>query len=404
MPRPEILGLVLARGGSKSIPRKNIKPFAGHPLLAYSIAAGLQAETVTRVVLSTDDPRIAEVGARYGAEVPFQRPAELAEDHTPDMPVLRHALDWLAEHEGYAPEAVVQLRPTAPLRPPGCIDEAVTRLLDHPDADAARSVMVPRQPPYKMWRILADGTMEPLLPVEGVVDPGNMPRQHFPPAYWHSPHVDVYRASLVRRYETATRITFVPVILDPAYAVDIDYPHEWEQAEWLFQHGGLDVVRPEGANRALPAEVALVVLDFDGVLTDNRVWTDAAGNEQVAANRSDGWGLARLREAGVEVVVLSSEPHPVVAARCRKLGLTVEHGLADKGATLRRLLAERGIDRGRVVYVGNDVNDLPCFAEVGCAVAVADAHPTVRAAADLLLTRPGGHGAVRELCDMILAR
>ncbi|NPA30783.1 MAG: acylneuraminate cytidylyltransferase family protein, partial [Chloroflexi bacterium] len=91
---PEVLALIPARGGSKSIPRKNIKPFAGHPLLAYSIAAGLQARAVTRVIVSTDDPEIAAVAQEYGAEVPFLRPAHLAQDHTPDLPVFQHALEW----------------------------------------------------------------------------------------------------------------------------------------------------------------------------------------------------------------------------------------------------------------------------------------------------------------------
>ena len=112
----EVLALIPARGGSKSIPRKNIRSFAGYPLIAYSIAAGRMAETVTRVVVSTDDEEIATVARQYGAEVPFLRPAAFSQDEIPDLPVFRHALEWLAEQEGYRPEIVVQLRPTSPLR------------------------------------------------------------------------------------------------------------------------------------------------------------------------------------------------------------------------------------------------------------------------------------------------
>ncbi len=98
-----MLAIIPARGGSKGIPRKNIRPFAGHPLIAYSIAAGLQAETVTRTIVSTDDEEIASVARQYGAEMPFLRPAEFAQDNTLDLPVFQHALRWLAEHEGYRP-------------------------------------------------------------------------------------------------------------------------------------------------------------------------------------------------------------------------------------------------------------------------------------------------------------
>jgi N-acylneuraminate cytidylyltransferase len=117
-----ILALVPARGGSKGLPRKNILPLGGHPLIAWSIAAGLQAETVGRVVCSTDDPEIAEVAARCGAEVPFLRPAELAMDDTLDLPVFQHAMDWLEREQGWRADVVVQLRPTSPLRFPGQVD------------------------------------------------------------------------------------------------------------------------------------------------------------------------------------------------------------------------------------------------------------------------------------------
>jgi len=115
--KPDVLAVIPARGGSKGIPRKNIRDFAGAPLIAWSIAAALRAETVTRVIVSTDDEEIAGVAREWGAQTPFLRPAELAQDDTTDYPVFRHALDWLAAHEDYHPDVVVQLRPTSPVRP-----------------------------------------------------------------------------------------------------------------------------------------------------------------------------------------------------------------------------------------------------------------------------------------------
>jgi N-acylneuraminate cytidylyltransferase len=154
----------------------------------------------------------------------------------------------------------------------------------------------------------------------------------------------------------------------------------------------------------MPERIELLVMDFDGVLTDNRVWVDKNGHEMVAAYRSDSLGLAKLRQTGVQAFVLSMETDPVVAARCKKMSIPFIQGENDKAAALKKLLAERGLDPARAVFVGNDVNDLPCFPLVGWAVAVSDALPEVARRADFVLSRPGGRGAVRELCDLILSR
>jgi N-acylneuraminate cytidylyltransferase len=145
-----------------------------------------------------------------------------------------------------------------------------------------------------------------------------------------------------------------------------------------------------------------VVFDFDGVMTDDRVWVDSAGRESVAANRRDGLGIAALHRVGIPMVVLSTETNAVVAARCRKLDLPVIQGLTDKATALKKLLHERQLDPAHVVYLGNDVNDLPCFSLVGCAIVVADAQAEVRPNADIILDHPGGYGAVRELCDRLI--
>ena len=401
--RADVLALVPARGGSKSIPRKNVMSFAGHPLLTYSIAAGLKARAVGRVIVSTDDAEISSVAREYGAEVPFLRPASLALDDTPDLPVFEHALAWLESHEGYRPEIVVQLRPTSPVRPPDCVDRAVETLLAHPEADSVRGVVPSGQNPYKMWRIEADGGMKPLLQ-DGFDEPYNMPRQSLPPTFWQTGHVDAIRTSTILEKGSMSGDVILPLILDPRYTVDIDNPRDLERAEWLMASRELEVVRPGPGARPLPEHVELLVLDFDGVLTDNRVWLDADGTEWVAAHRGDGWGIARLLESGVQVVVLSTETNPVVAARCRKLGIPAIQGVREKGPALLDLLRERGVAHDRVVYVGNDVNDLPCFPLAGCAVTVADGHPKALQQADWVLRARGGRGAVRELCDILLER
>ncbi len=403
--RPEVLAIVPARGGSKGIPRKNIRNFAGYPLIAYSIAAGLQAERVTRVIVSTDDEEIAAVSRRWGAETPFLRPAELAQDNTLDLPVFQHALTWLAENEGYCPEVVVQLRPTSPVRPPALIDDAVQLLLEHPDASSVRGVVPSGQNPHKMWRIDPEsGQMMPLLQAPGIAEPYNAPRQALPPVYWQTGHVDAIRPGVILEQESMSGGVILPLLIDPRYTIDIDNLSDWARYEWLVYHGGLEMVTPGRRRRSLPEQIDLVVLDFDGVLTDNRVWVDEQGHEQVAANRSDSWGIGLLLKAGVKVVVLSTEVNPVVAARCRKMKIPVMQGILDKASALETYLREYDFDSRSTIYVGNDTNDVPCFERVACAIAVADAQPEVKRAADLILTMNGGHGAVRELSDWILLR
>ena len=403
--RPEVLAIVPARGGSKGIPRKNIRDFAGYPLISYSIAAGLQSETVTRVIVSTDDEEIAAVAREYGAEVPFLRPEALAEDSTLDLPVYEHALRWLAEEEGYHPDVVVQLRPTSPVRPVGTVDDAVRLLLSNPRADCVRGVVPSGQNPHKMWRISPEsGEMSPLLEVEGIAEPYNAPRQFLPPVYWQTGHIDAIRPATILEKHSMSGEVILPLVIDPRYTVDIDNPRDWQRAEWLVWHGGLEMVDPGRSRRPLPEKIELIVFDFDGVMTDNRVWVDQDGREMVAASRGDGAGLSMLRKAGVHAIVLSTEVNPVVAARCKKLKLPVIQGVKDKAGKLKMLLEKHHIDPNYVVYLGNDLNDVPCFSLVGCAVVVADAELAAKRQADLVLTRRGGYGAVRELCDLILQR
>lgn len=234
----EVLALIPARGGSKSIPRKNIRPLAGHPLIAYSIAAGRAAAYVSRVIVSSDDPEIAEVSRRYGAETPFLRPQEHSQDSTPDLPVFQHALRWLEENEGYRPDIVVQLRPTSPFRRVSHIDGAAGCLIEHPEADAVRTVCIPFQNPYKMWRIGPDGRLQPLMATE-FAEPYNMPRQALPEVYWQTGYVDAARTDTILVQGSMTGRHILPLVIDPSEWIDIDSPDDWRRAERLLESGEL---------------------------------------------------------------------------------------------------------------------------------------------------------------------
>lgn len=406
----QVLGLVPARGGSKSLPRKNVRLLAGRPLIAHSIEAALASRTLDRVVVSTDDEEIAEIARRHGAEVPFLRPPHLAEDDTPDLPVFRHALDWFDEHDGWRPEIVVQLRPTSPLRRPQDIDLAVAMLGDRPEADSVRSVASPLENPYKMWSLAPGRWLAPIL-ASDLEEPFNLPRQRLPDVYWQTGAIDATRRRTIVDLGSMTGARILPLIVDTLGPVDVDTQASLDLVDWMIRTGRVPWMPPPSAagggsgpgpaSPRLPRRPKLLVLDFDGVLTDNRVWVNEAGEETVAFDRGDGMGIRLLRQAGVDVLVLSTEENPVVGARCRKLCIPFRHGLADKREALLQWVSEHEIDLADVAYVGNDVNDLGCLEIVGLAVAVPDSHPDVLRMAHLTLIRPGGAGAVREICDLI---
>lgn len=231
-----ILGLILARGGSKSIPKKNIKPLGGKPLLAHTIEKAKRSRYLDRLILSTDDPEIAEVGRRFGAETPFMRPANLAEDTTPDYPVFIHALAWLKEHEGWEPDFVVHLRPTHPFRKAEHIDQGIEMLALRPDADAVWTVGMPPVTPYKMFQVGDDGLLRPALTIPGEREAFNWPRQKLPKVWNHYGQVDVVRTRTLLTKQSMCGENILPLFLE-GEQIDIDSPLDWEFAEFLIQKG-----------------------------------------------------------------------------------------------------------------------------------------------------------------------
>jgi N-acylneuraminate cytidylyltransferase len=247
------LAVIPARGGSKSIARKNVRPFAGSPLLCWSIAAAQESRLVDRIIVSTDAPEIREIACDSGAEVPFLRPADLARDDTPDLPVFDHVLNWLDRHDGWRPDILVQLRPTSPLRPPGLVDQAVVVLVSHSGADSLRAVSSPSQNPYKMWRRV--GSTPYLVPLlaGAVTEAYNQPRQSLPPTLWQTGHLDAFHRETVLLKGSLSGDRILPLHLPVRYAIDIDTLEHWDFAEWIVERGGMPIVRPQPVPAGLEA-------------------------------------------------------------------------------------------------------------------------------------------------------
>jgi len=401
----EVLALIPARGGSKGIPRKNLRDFAGAPLIAYSIAAAKQAERVTRVIVSTDDPEIADVARAWGAEVPFMRPAQFAQDDSTDLPVFEHALEWLEQNENYMPDIVIQLRPTSPVRPIGLLDQAVELLLEHPEVDCVRGVVPSVQNPFKMWQIDSEGRLTQLLEVAGLCEPYNAPRQALPQTYWQTGHIDAIRSNTILAKHSLTGDIILPLLIDPLYTVDIDTPDDFLISAKLISDPRIKAVDPLKNRRPFPERISYLVMDFDGVLTDDKVYVDQDGRETVRCSRSDGFGIALLKEkSSIQAMILSRETNPVVTARAKKLDIEVFQSVLNKDLALKSLIEERNLKPEEIIYIGNDLNDLVVLPLVGYFVCPADAHPQVLRQADLVLNHLGGKGAVRELVEKILEK
>ena len=231
----KILGLIMARGGSKSIPKKNIKLLGGKPLIAHTIEKAKAAKYIDRLILSTDDLEIAEVAKKYGCEVPFMRPSELAQDNTQDYPVMAHALEWLEKNENWKPDFIVHLRPTHPFRKTSDIDKAVEMIAENPEADSVWTVGKPPVTPYKMFHA-GEKFLKPTLTIKGEKETFNWPRQKLPVAYNHYGQVDVARYETIMEKKSMCGENIMPLFLE-GEVFDLDSLLDWEFAEFMIKKG-----------------------------------------------------------------------------------------------------------------------------------------------------------------------
>ncbi|MFZ3560460.1 cytidylyltransferase domain-containing protein [Streptomyces sp. BH055] len=393
-PTPVVVAVIPARGGSKGIPGKNLAAVAGVSLVGRAVRVCRDAHGVTRVVVSTDCADIAAEARRHGAEV-VTRPAELAGDTATSESALLHALDTVEERHGESTDVLLFVQATSPFLARQDVEGVVSAVLEG-GADSALTAS-----PFHgfVWRGVREEGKAALQVAEGVNHDSaeRLRRQDRPEELLETGAAYAMRAQGFRdkNHRFFGNVALVPV--DPARTLEIDEPADLERAHALARFAD----EPAFPTRA---DIDAVVLDFDGTQTDDRVWIDANGHETVVAHRGDGMGIARLRGAGVPVLILSSETNPVVSARAAKLGTPVIQGVESKDVELRQWYEAEGIDPDRILYAGNDVNDLPCFELVGWPVAVADAHDIVRERARAVTTSRGGHGVVREIATHLLGK
>ncbi|WP_330453339.1 MULTISPECIES: acylneuraminate cytidylyltransferase [unclassified Streptomyces] len=396
MNRPTVLAVIPARGGSKGVPAKNLARVGGVPLVARAVRACLASGEVTDVVVTTDAPAVAEA-ARAAAEALgegarlhcVQRPENIAGDTATSEAAVLHALDAYEAMRDRTADVVLLVQCTSPFLTREDID-GVAAAVAREGADTAVTVA-----PFHgfLWR---DGTAVEDHNYGVNHDKRVRPRrQDRPEDLLETGAAYAMAAAGFRTHRHRFFGHTALVRTDPARVLEIDDPHDLARARALAP-----VVDPA----PLPTrdDVDAVVLDFDGTQTDDRVLVDSDGRETVSVHRGDGLGIAALRKAGIPLLILSTEQNPVVAARAHKLRVPVLHGVDRKDLALKQWCDEQSLAPERVMYVGNDVNDLPCFALAGWPVAVASAHDSVRAAARAVTTTPGGSGAIREIAAWLL--
>ncbi len=234
MTTQSVVCIITARGGSKGIPRKNVLPLAGKPVIAWTIEAALQSPSVSDVIVSTDDDEIAEVSREWGAEVPFMRPAELSQDDSPHMAVMIHAIHWLERHRDLRPDYIMLLQPTSPLRTSEDIDAAV-RVTRENSAVSVVSVCETHHHPYLTKRLAGDGTLADFI--DGAPQPGegSVRRRAMEPAYVVNGSISLNARTMLLVAQTFLSRATLPYFIPNESSLQIDEPWDLHLAELILR-------------------------------------------------------------------------------------------------------------------------------------------------------------------------
>ena len=382
-----VIAFIPVRGGSKGIPSKNSKLLGGKPMLFYVLEAALNAKNVDEVVVSTDDERIKQlVYAQFKNETKlfiYERSEESATDSASTELAI---LDFLGKNTKSQESQFVLLQATSPLTTSVDIENSIN--LYH-SSDYNGLISVVNQKRF-IW-----GNNSPVN-----YNPQSRPRRQDYEGYFVE-NGAIYISSVGKILESKCRVSppYVNYVMHEDTFVEIDEPSDWDILEKLIKKR-----QNQSLVDLLPFKVEGLVLDFDGVFTDNKVTVFEDGTEAVICDRGDGMGIELLKKKELPIWVISKEKNAVLTSRCNKLNIPCTYGIENKLELLQLQLNEKGINPHNVVYVGNDINDIDCMEFVGCGVAVADAYPQVKEIAKFVLKNKGGNGAIRELCELILKK
>ena len=378
------VGIIPARGGSKGIPRKNLQEVGGKSLVGRCVSSLSLALGDGAVFVSTDDTEIASEAVRHGGGV-IDRHKDIAGDTAASEAAVLHALDVL-EGEGQKPDVLVFAQCTSPFIDPDEVKHAVEQV-----ASGKYDVMFSAVQSHSfIWKKTPDGSMEGINHTH--LKP-RLRRQDMEPQYRETGAFYVMKADGFK--QTKNRFFGRVGIVDsqmPPY--EIDDPEDLILAKAFATHYA-------SRDEQKLTNIKLLVMDFDGVHTDDTVIVLPDGSEAVTCSRRDGMGLELLRKAGYKLLILSKEKNKIVHKRAEKLKIPCLNSVEDKEKVLSQWLAENSISWDETAYIGNDVNDLSCMRKASVSFCPSDAHLSAKTEANWILGFGGGAGALREVCDLL---
>jgi YrbI family 3-deoxy-D-manno-octulosonate 8-phosphate phosphatase len=381
----DAVAVVVSRSMNEAGEQPDLMELRARALVMHSVDHALRVTHKLSVIVSTDDEHVSSCVERAGGTV-YWRKLRDGRGPSSTLDMVRSAVVAMFDEP---PGIVVVLDPAMPLRRLTDIDDAIERVR-RGDVIAVVGVVEERG---NLW--LA-GT-ECLGGVEMGGSP-TMRKVEFAeePRYRETGSLYVFTWDALVAKCDSLPVEFGIQVMDRWSSFQIASVSDLRIASWIMDHEAHFVHWPD--------RLDLIVFDFDGVMTENGAYVDQFGSESVRVNRGDGWGIARLREAGIPMAVMSTESNPVVQRRCEKIGIECIQSVVDKRDAMQALMDRLNVSPEHVAFVGNDVNDLGALQMVGLPVVVADAHPMTISAASLVLRLDGGHGAVREFCDLVLEK
>lgn len=379
--------IIPARGGSKGIPKKNTLEFCGKPLIVWSIEQAKASQYIKNVYVSSDDKEILKISNESGAKT-IERPEKLAMDYSTSEEALLHAIDHIQKLSKDKIDAVVFLQATSPIRTSEDIDNAM-KLFISEKADSLLSAAEIED--FLMWEFLQDGYRSVTYDYKN-----RGRRQDRKPYYLEHGSIYIFKPEIIEKYNNRLGGKIVLYIMDYWKSHQIDKPEDLEICEYFMRKKILNKKLGIDANN-----VHLIVYDFDGVLTDNKILLNEEGIESVMLNRADGLAIGIFKKLDMSQIILSTETNRVVETRADKLEIPALTGIKDKKETLLVYCLEKDIPLENVVYIGNDLNDLEAMKIVGYPVCPSDASKEIKNISKIILDSPGGAGVVRELTEYI---
>ena len=374
------VALVPLRGGSKSIPKKNIKLIAGQPLCAWVLRAAIASGIFSKVVISTNSNEIADVvnKLQLGVEV-IERPDHLATDTASTESVMLHAVENLDFY------VLTTIQATSPLVLPDDFTLAYKKMCEENLDSIVTGV--------RTKRFFWEDNGKPLN-----YDPQKRPRrQDFQGVIMENGAFYMTKRSILKKYKCRLGGKIGVCEMGADSAVEIDEPEDWCKVEKLL-------IKRKWKTDFRLQNIKLLVVDVDGTLTDGGMYYSSEGEALKKFNTRDAKGLELVRKKGIEVALMTSENSEIVAARARKLGINHCYlGITNKKTLLGEITKEMGMTLLNVGYIGDDLNDLECMKAVGFSAAPCDGESEILDVADYISAKTGGKGAVREICNLILS-